>query len=159
MKTFKRILLLVPMVFLLCACPYSAEFALDEKPVEKIDPKLVGSWEPKENEPTYNYTVKKADDYNYTIDKITLKSGEVTSYKAFISKIDGVTYLNVIEGEGTTYYFYKVEFPNEYKVKLSSVTENIDEKFEKSADLKAFFKKNQGLSFFFEKSEDEYLRK
>lgn len=159
MKNLKRILLLLPLVFMLSACPYSAEFAIDEKPAEKFDSRLLGTWEPKENEPTENYNVTKVDDYNISIEKVTLKSGEKTQYKAFMSKVDGVLYLNIIEGSGTSYYFYKVEFPADYRMKMSAVTENIEEKFANSAELKNFIKKNQGLSFFFDKRKEEYLRK
>jgi virulence-associated protein VagC len=51
-----------------------------------------------------------------------------------------------------TYYFYKVEMTTSgSKLTLAPVTENIDEKFASSEEIKAFFKKNMALSFFFDK--------
>jgi virulence-associated protein VagC len=44
------------------------------------------------------------------------------------------------------------------KLTLAPVTENIDEKFASSEEIKAFFKKNMAMSFFFDKDEDVYIK-
>lgn len=57
------------------------------------------------------------------------------------------------------YYLYKMDVsPSGSRITLSAVTENIDEVFTSSAELKAFIQKNMKHSFFFEKEEEVYLR-
>lgn len=159
MKKF-RILALIGMISLVfMGCPYSSDVSIDTASV-KIDEKLVGKWEAKSSS-DYSYTVSKADAYNYTIEKKSASSGDVTTYKGFLSNIAGTMYLNVFEDGSTTvtYYFYKIEIsPSGSKCTMTPVTENITEKFTTSTELKDFFKKNQGLSFFFDKDQDIYIK-
>jgi hypothetical protein len=143
---------------LFMGCPYNAEVPIDESSV-KIDSKLLGNWESKSST-TYKYAVTRADDKTYRIEK---KSETDTSfYKAFLSDVDGVKYLNIMPDDASTsksYYFYRIEFSGSgAKITLSPVTENIDEKFATSKEMKDFFKKNQGLSFFFAKDDEIYFK-
>ena len=43
-------------------------------------------------------------------------------------------------------------------IKLLPVTENIDEKFTSSAELKKFIEKNKSLSFFYDKDENSFIK-
>jgi hypothetical protein len=69
--------------------------------------------------------------------------------------------MNISDDASSTklYYLYKVEQSTSgAKTTLIPVTENIDEKFTASADLKAYIKKYMALSFFYSKDQDEYFR-
>ncbi|HEY1040673.1 MAG TPA: hypothetical protein VGF30_14765 [Bacteroidia bacterium] len=159
-KYFLQFGLLVTLMCVLTACPYGSENTIDKASV-KIDEKLLGKWESKTST-DYIYDVTKKDEFTYLIEKKSTSSGDVTKYSGFLSNIDGTRFMNVVEEGSTstkTYYFYKVEIsPSGAKVTFSPVTENIDEKFASSDEMKAYFKKNMGLSFFFDKNEDVYIR-
>ena len=145
--------------FLFMGCPYSSEVPIDQ-PAVKIDEKLLGTWESKSST-DYTYKVTKSDANTYAIEKKSMSSGDVTNYKGFISDIGGVRYMNIYEDGSTTntYYFYKLEISTSgVKSTLTPVTENIDEKFTTSSELKDFFKKNQVNSYFFDKDEDVYIK-
>lgn len=60
------------------------------------------------------------------------------------------------DGKGD-YYLYRIDMGNG-EFTLFELTDNIDEKFNTSAELKAFVKKNMGLSFFYNKDEERYLK-
>lgn len=161
MKKIKFIALLGALSTLFMGCPYSTEIAIDQ-PSVKVDEKLLGKWESKSSsEETYNVT--KIDDNTFKVEKRTKSSETPTIYNGFISEVGGTRYLNmweVTEGSTTiTYYLYKLQISNSgAKATLSPVTENIDEKFATSKELKDFILKNQGLSFFYEKDEEEYIK-
>lgn len=160
-KYFLQFSVLVTLMLVLTACPYSSENPIDAKASVKIDDKLLGQWENKSSS-DYLYTVSKVDDFNYKIEKKSNSSGDITTYKGFISTIDGTKFMNIYEettSETKTYYFYKIEISTSGgKATFVPVTENITEKFTSSDELKAFFKKHMGLSFFFDKDSDVYIR-
>ena len=64
--------------------------------------------------------------------------------------------------EGSTtkmYYLYKIDMQSGASfIKLLPVTENIDEKFTSSAELKKFIEKNKSLSFFYDKDENSFIK-
>ena len=159
MKKFAlRFIAFAGLTMLLTACPYSTELPIDE-PSVKIDEKILGKWEAKSSD--YTYTVTKKDDFNYKFEKKGKTSTDVSAYTGFLSVIDGVKFLNVYEDGATTkmFYLYKiVQSTSGAKITLSPVTENIEEKFATSAELKAFIKKNMALTFFYEKDKEEYFR-
>jgi virulence-associated protein VagC len=158
-KIFLQFSLLVGLMLMLTACPYTSENPIDKATV-KIDDKILGKWEAKSSS-DYAYNVTKKDEFTYSIEKKSASSGEVTGYEGFLSVIDNVRFLNVYETSATTktYYFYKVEMTTSgSKLTLAPVTENIDEKFASSEEIKAFFKKNMAMSFFFDKDEDVYIK-
>jgi len=159
MKLLQSLCLLGGLSVLLMGCPYSAELPIDEASV-KIDDKLLGKWESKSSS-DYSYEVKKIDSKKVEIAKKSASSGDVTTYNGYISTIGDVKYLNIYEPSESTvsYYFYKFEVSGSgAKATLSPVTENIDEKFTTSAELKSFFSKNQNNSYFFDKDDDVYIK-
>ncbi len=159
MKNLLSLSVLAFIIILFSGCPYSSEVTIDQ-PSVKLDEKLLGKWEGKSST-DYTYTVTKLDDKTYNIDKKSASTGDVTNYNAFLSEINGTRFMNVYEpgGENNTYYFYKVEVTSSgSKTTLIPVTENIDEKFTTSSELKDFFKKNMANSYFFAKEEDIYIR-
>lgn len=159
MKNLLSLTTLAFFIILFSGCPYSAEVAIDQ-PSIKIDEKLLGKWESKSSS-DYTYTVTKLDDKIYVFEKKSASSGDVTTYNGFLSDIGGTRFMNIYEpgSETLTYYFYKVEVSGSgVKTTLTPVTENIDEKFTTSNELKDFFKKNMVNSYFFEKDTDEYIK-
>jgi hypothetical protein len=159
MKSLLKLVYLLPLMWLLTACPYSSEIALDSKPTLPIDEQLIGTWEQRSST-DYQYVVSKIDRYTYQFEKITVSSGEKTIYNAFLSDVSGEKFMNVYEvsAESKTYYFYKLEINSPQNFKMISVTPNIDETFTSSEEMKKFFAQNKHLSFFFEKDEEEYIK-
>jgi hypothetical protein len=159
-KLFLQISLLGGLMLVLQGCPYGSDVPIDE-PAVKVDEKMLGKWEPK-NGGDYIYTVTKKDQNSYRFEKRSKgTSSDTGTYNGYVSIIDGTKFLNVKEEYNTTktYYLYKMEMSaSGAKLTLSPVTDNIEEKFTASADLKAFIAKNKGLSFFYSKDKEEYFR-
>ena len=160
MKRLKYILPIIIIAVMLGGCPYKSDIPLDTTG-KKINPAFLGTWEPKSSE-NEKYKVTKSNDFTYRIVKTSKSSKDSSVYLGYVVDVDGDAFLNLQEqGEMADkgYYFYKVSV-NESgsKVTLSSVTENITEKFTTGADMKAFFKKYKGLSFFYDKTQDVYIK-
>lgn len=164
MKKFIQLFAVVSFSFLLLGCPYETEVPIDQ-PSIKFPGNLFGRWEPK-NSSDDVLTIKRKDDFVVTITK-TKKDAKpddsVEQYEAFLSEVDNIRFLNVTdvsENNATLkYVLYRIDVsPNSARITLSAVTENIDETFTSSAELKAFIQKNMQHSFFFEKEEEVYLR-
>jgi len=153
----KYILALCCMSILFMGCPYNSDVSLDEQPAVKINTKLIGKWQERTSEDV-TYIVSKKDDYNYTIlEKHKPAQGDSVSssdktYNAFLSNIDGTTFMNLYDASQDTksYYFYKIVISDEIEGFTSyPVTEYITEKFTSSADLKKFVQTYKDLSFFY----------
>jgi hypothetical protein len=160
MKKLSYFVLFFSLSTLFMGCPYGTETAIDEKPTVKIIPTLLGKWEGRTST-DYTYTVSKTDDTSYKIEKKTNSSGDITVYDGFVSEIGEDKFFNIWEDGSSpkTYYLYKLDMSGgDGFIKLLPVTENIDEKFESSAELKKFIEKYKGLSFFYSKDEDSYIK-
>ena len=164
MKKLVQLFAAVSFSFLLMGCPYETEVPID-KPSIKFPANLFGKWEPKSSSDDV-LTIKRKDDFAVIITK-TKKDAKpddsVEQYEAFLSEVDNIRFLNVTEmseqNATPKYYLYKMEVsPSGSRITLSAATENIDEMFTSSAELKTFIQKNMNHSFFFEKEEDVYLR-
>jgi len=156
MKNVLLLFLVFLSSILFMGCPYETEVAIDATPSVKIDTRLLGTWQAK-NSTDGKFIVTKWSDNEYKIEE-TKKEGKSTIYKAFLSDVKGTVFMNAKEEDGMSgnYYLYKVVMNGSESVKLVSVTENITEKFATSAELKNYIEKYMGLSFFFDKSVDEY---
>jgi hypothetical protein len=160
MNKLKWILPLLVLTVMLGGCPYGSEIPLDTTG-KKINPALLGTWEPKTSSDD-KYKITKEDDFTYKIVKTSKNSKEPSTYKGYLTDLDGDTFLNLWEENGSsekTYYFYKLELnSSSTKATLSSVTENITEKFTTGEEMRAFFKKYKNLSFFFDKNQDVFIK-
>jgi len=154
---------LMLMLFILTACPYSAEFPLD-KPNEKTRAVLMGKWieETTMENPSF-YTITKGSDNTYKFEKNEYSSSDnrykKTTYTGHITKIGNVDFLNLMDSEDNKYYFHKIELAKKDgkpQLVIYEVTDNIDEKFGNSAEMKAFFDKYKDLSFFYNRDEKKY---
>ncbi len=159
-----KLLPVTTLAVLLMGCPYGAEVPLDG-PSVKIDKNLLGEWESKSSQ-DYNFTVFKDNEYTYKILKVKVEghgdAHDTSTYKAYLVDLNGTMFLSLWDASASkkTYLFYKYEMaPSGAKATLTPVTDNIDEKFETSKELKAFFLKYMSLSFFYDKDPDVYLKK
>jgi hypothetical protein len=162
MNKIKWIAPLFVLTVMLSSCPYTSKVTIDS-PAVKLNPALLGKWEPKSSsDDRYVITKDKDDEFTYKIEKKSKDQKEPTVYKAFISIVDGDSFINIWEDNSSTeksYYFYKLELnANKDRITLTPITENITETFAKPEDLKAFIKKYKSLSFFFDKNQDVYLK-
>jgi len=148
-------------IILFSGCPYSSEVAIDASPKIKVDKSLLGKYELRSST-DYIYKVTSVDDYTYHIEKKSKTDGEPENYKGFISEIEGVKFFNIYEDKDDAemkYYFYKLDAPPGTSLfTMLPVTENIDETFTSSEELKKFFKANMNLSFFYAKDEESYIK-
>lgn len=163
-KLFYFLSVITASVFL-TGCPYETEVPID-KPAIKYPVALLGKWEPKSSSDD-TYTIKKKDDYVIIITKVKKEAkadDTPEEYEAFISEVGGAKFLNLSEKKdgdiGTQkYYLYKVEIsPSGARLTLSPITENIDEKFQTSAELKTFIQQNMNHSFFYDKEDEVYIK-
>jgi hypothetical protein len=160
MKNFKSLVAILAVAILFMGCPYSSDVAIDDKPVVKVLPALLGKWEQRSST-DYSYVVSKTDEFSYKIEKITVKDGKKEVYNGFISDVSGEKFFNISEETANpkVYYLYKVDMSGgDNMMKMASVTPNIDEKFTSSSELRKFIEKYKGLSFFYEKDEDSYIK-
>lgn len=158
MKSLKWILPMLIIAVVLGGCPYKSDIPL-EPTGKKINPALIGVWEPKSSGDE-KYTITKENETTYKVTKTSKNAKEPTVYLGTIVDVDGTSFLNLQQqGEMADkgYYIYKVTLNTSgNKVTLQGVTENITETFKTGEELKAFIKKYKGLSFFFDKQEDVY---
>ncbi len=148
---------------ILTACPYASQVPIDT-PSVKVQNPLLGKWIKAGDESNANpnyFVITKNDDFKYKIIKNEYNSYDSaykeTIYISHISKIDNLEFMNMQQDGTGDFYLYKIVLgQNEFS--LFEVTDNIDEKFTASPDLKAFIKKNMNLSFFYNKDEEKYTR-
>jgi hypothetical protein len=163
MKSAKFAALFGALSLMFMGCPYESKVPIDDPSNAKADKELVGKWEEKGSD---DYSWKSELDGNmYRIEKVNIKEGgDPTIYKGFLSDVGGTPFLNVYEVDEYSstdkkYYLYLVEKKGEERVKLKAVTDNITEEFTSSTELKAFIKKNMGISFFFNKDDEKTFYK
>ncbi|MFT5902485.1 MAG: hypothetical protein ACI9LA_001700 [Bacteroidia bacterium] len=145
-------------------CPYSSIVPLS-KPVELIMPELIGSWVP-ENEaksefPSY-YSIEKYDTVRYAIAHFQYnKDDEAYSSKDYVGHttyLEGILFMNLVGSGSKEYLIHRIDLiPGGFK--LFEVTENIDEKFESTEEMRKFFIENMKSSFFYTKDEVTLLKK
>ncbi len=151
---------LIPfMMFFLTGCPYSSEVPLDQ-PTTKIDQNLLGKWVKKsEDEHPKFYLVTKLNETTLQFAENEYSSSDKKynskEYKGHLTIIGNTKFLNL--ERDAKYYFHKIEMSStNQSFTLFEVTDNIDETFSTSAEMKAFFTKYKDLSFFYNKDEVTY---
>jgi hypothetical protein len=157
---------LMAIVVLLAGCPYSSSVPIDEGTV-KVSSALTGSWistaDTGSENPSY-YVIKKNDQYHATASKMEFSSSDSTwsetKYELTFSDVDGETFMNAMENEGSTYSLYKFNFDEKAgEIYTSEVTDYIKETFNSSKELKDFIAKNKSNSYFFTNTSETYIRK
>ena len=144
---------------LFTGCPYESTVPID-KPSMAINLKFLGTWEDTTHHDTY--TVSKQDEFSYSIKQINNEPEENKKYIAYASQINGIDFLNVWDTESKNpvrkYSFYKMDIKSPGSINLLEITENIDEEFTSSDDLKKFIGLNMHNSYFFGKDELNLIR-
>ena len=74
-----------------------------------------------------------------------------------LTTVGTTIFMNMQKENDNNYYLHKMEIDGD-KITVFEVTDNIDEKFSSSEDLKAFVTKYKDLSFFYNKDEETYIR-
>lgn len=165
MKKICTFWVLIPLLFLLTACPYTAEIPLDV-PSLSINKALLGKWIEIESlrkpSPMPDFvTITDAGKKNYQIEEniydTDKKAYQQKIMKGYFTQIGKTLFLNLQEPNAQIFYFYKIELTDE-GFRLFEVTDNIDEKFANSEELKAFFEKNKDMSFFYNKDERKFKK-
>ncbi len=165
MKTKVVLLSLFAAMLVLTACPYQSAVPISEAN-QKPNKKLMGKWIKEsdlEQENPEFFVIKKSEDdkFKFYIVKNEYQSSDSsykeTKYLTHITDIDGNIFLNMQENGEGDYYIHKVDLQGD-KFVLYEVTDNIDEKFNSSAELYDFIKKYMNLSFFYNKDETTYVR-
>lgn len=167
MKNLSVFAILIPLLFVLTACPYTQKVPL-EKPNQKINKFLLGKWvqeygQKKPRLPVF-FIISKLDDKNYQIEcHEALKSDSqylIHNYTAHITEVGKTWFLNVRkQNETSPYYFYKIELASDNQsFTLCEVTRDIKENFSSSEELKAFFEKQKVNSFFYNSTTEKYLK-
>ncbi len=162
MKKLLSIISLLALFFVFSGCPYESEVPIDN-PSVKINPKLLGTWEARSNQDE-SFKITKKDEFSYSIEKSNKKSKdkETQKYLAFASIVGGATFLNLWENNpeasAKQYYLYKMDIATEGMLTLAEITENIDEHFATSDELKKFILSNMKNSYFYGKDETTYIR-
>ncbi len=166
MKQLKNTLiasLVISMMFVLLGCPYSSKVPVDQ-PNEKINNNLLGKWinakDVAKDKPEY-YQIADAGNNMYKISKFRYNSSDSSyredKYMCHTSKIGDNLFLNMQPNDSKVYYLYRIDLKNN-RFTLYEVTDNIDEEFNNSEELKAFIKKYMHLSFFYNKDEKAYVK-
>jgi hypothetical protein len=157
---------LLTIVIVLAGCPFSSSVPIDEGTV-KVSSGLVGEWiskGDKESENATYFIVTKDDKFRATAKKMEYSSSDSsyseTIYHLTFSDVNGETFMNAMEEEGTTYNLYKFKFDEKAgEIYTSEVTDYIKETFSTSAELKDFIAKNKSNSYFFTNTSETYVRK
>lgn len=146
------------------ACPYSSSVPMGPAD-EDINKDLLGKWlvgsEIESDFPTY-YAISKSDKTRYEVVEFMYSSYDSayseTAYIMHSTTIGANVFMNVQEKAGGDYHLHKIEVTKGEFI-LYEVSDNIDEKFSSSNDLKVFVEKNMNHSFFYNKGEKKYFKK
>ena len=159
-----RFAALASVALVLTACPYASSVPV-AAPSEPVNKELFGKWiaatDVDYDDPTY-YTIGKRDENRYEVTEFVFRSYDnkysKTPYLMHSSVVNGKTFMNVQEETGGDYHIHMIEIGTD-EFTLFEVSENIDEKFSSSGDLRTFIEKNMGLSFFYSKGERKFVKK
>lgn len=162
-KQVKRLSVLAALMVLLTACPYESKYPITPAE-EKIEKDLCDKWisasEKEYDDPTY-YEIKKYDKVKYEITEWSYSSYDsVYTSKMYLmhtSTVGDRRFMNVQENGTGVYYLHMYEM-HENDFVLYEITDNIDETFNSSAQLKSFVEKNMDHSFFYQRDEVTYFR-
>lgn len=139
---------------LLWGCPYESKVPIDN-PSVKINLKMLGTWQ-NQSKPEEIFKITKQDEFTYNIQVTNKNKVEVDKMLAYESVVNGITFINLWDNKpyssSKKYNFFKIEMNGENEIETASITENVQEHFSSSNELKKFIAANMMNSYFFEKS-------
>ncbi|GAB4137578.1 MAG: hypothetical protein Fur0041_12320 [Bacteroidia bacterium] len=155
MKTTRILFLAGVLSFLLMGCPYESTVPVDDPSNCKPNKGLVGRWEQKGKDDFEWDVTLEGNIYKFEqkyLDGSDPYEKEV--YFGTISDVAGTSFLSLWsskqeEGQPRKYMIFKIENKGDERVVLYEMTDNIKQKFESSAELKAFIKKNKDVEWFY----------
>jgi hypothetical protein len=167
MKNLVKTLWLLPMMILLTGCPYDSQVPITEadKPIDKT---LLGNWY-KEGEqaneyPSEYYKITGMTPQLYQVTKMEMNSEDSTyreepyvSHLSVLKGADNKEYKFLNMKKDGSFYLHRMDL-SEKQFVLYEMTDNVDEKFNSSAELREFVKNNMHLSFFYNKDELTYYK-
>ena len=163
MKNLFQLIAAIGIVSLF-GCPYSSEVPLSE-PEMKIDETLLGKYQSVEDQAIESRSyleIKQETDNSYKVLDSNYSDSDSTfstaNYIAFETKVKGVSFFNLMEEGRPPYMLYRLDRISSGSFRLTEVTDNIDEKFDSSEQLRAFIGKHKDLSFLYSKEETVYRR-
>lgn len=164
MKNVIAPILVAALSVVLWGCPYKSSVPLSE-PVEYVNKQVIGKWIPKpeiEKENPEYYVITKKDTVRYAVDHFIYNENDstykVTSYTSWSTRIDNINFMNVQQDGQKEVTLHRLDVMGDDRMLLFEVTNNIDERFDNSEEMHAFFKKHLKLSFFYNGDEQELLR-
>jgi len=145
-----KLLAAAPLVLLLAACPYSSVWTLGDPAQAPMDSALVGDWNAQDPESKQVVTITFLP---YNAHELVAFSrdaddphGKVESYRAFVTVIDGVNFLNMQElgaqaARDWTYASYRIDGKN---LSLRFVDDSLfgSRTFDSSEALREFIRRN-----------------
>ena len=157
------IVLFAGILFVLMACPYQSSVPIDV-PNQKVDKAMFGKWvknaDKDKDNPGY-FEISAIDKYKYNIVKFEYQSNDSTykqtKYVTHFTKIVDFVFMNMQKNGEGDFYLHRIDLTGD-EFTLFELTDNIDEKFTSSEELKKFVKSNMTLSFFYNKDETKYVR-
>ena len=170
----------VAIVILSTGCPYESPLPLSEQGA-KVPENILGVWidsseldEPEAQQTTYTVTVESGNQIVITKSETDdEEEASITTYRGHLTLVGDDYFLNVkdlasaemgwIEDEEDTeedtevqYSLFKLEGSGK-RMRVRSVTANMDEPFASSTELYGFVEKYKDLSFFYTKDDDLVL--
>jgi hypothetical protein len=146
-------------IILLTSCPYESQYPLDNVPKVKFAPSIIGNYRTSGDDSTV-YEVSAVDSFILQITSRNSADSIGRPYNAYFSKIGNTTFINCEQTSllgKTNYGFYKVVLSDSDFV-FYPVSDQIEDVFSSSADLRAFFSKYKDLSFFYSNSIERYVK-
>ncbi len=160
-KTFRSLRMVIPLfaaLLLLSGCPYSSSVPLSESTM-KIPDSFIGEWELSGASDGDKVIVRRTSVSTVDIIKVSGVDNSETTYAGHLTDINGELFLNLKEsGDFGSFYFYKLKRDGDFKITLLPVTSYIRETFESSEEMKKFFEKNSGNSYFYTTDEETYYK-
>jgi len=157
MKKISAVLLLVLAIPLIAGCPYVSRYPLSDPAGAKIDPVLPGEWladKPEDSDAEGELRIVPFNRKEFYIELRTSEKGkeQIERYRGFVSAVNRRKLLNIQNlGQGGDYSFYKYSVEGGVLRVAYVSDEYVKMKFNSSAKLAAFFKKNMDHAGFFEK--------
>lgn len=122
----KKFFFLLPLLFLLTACPVDLEYAPGKVASEQVDARLIGTWEAESSEcEIRKVTIKKKTANEFSVQVLergelyALETDDLTLYQ---TKIDNLTILYLKPSNEEKYYLYQVVIKSEKEIEIGDVS-------------------------------------
>lgn len=164
MKNLSLVLMLAAISVLLWGCPYKSFVPLST-PTEYVNKQVIGKWIPKSEESKENpeyYVIAKNDTVSYNVDHFQYNqedsSYSAKSYVCWSTRIESIMFMNVQKHGEKEVMLYRLDVKGDELMTLYEVTSNIDERFDDSEKMLAFFKTHKNTSFFYNSDEVDLIK-